>query len=475
MTKIANDNEVAYRRSQGNVIGKNVLWQDETASSNNNPKQDKAQQRPFGQVNAVSVTEAKYGGGIALSLFLWLASLFALIASVVMDASGVVQFLTSIIVIWMGLWVGYLGHDRQKSRLSDLGVFTAITGIFSAILIIGSQFDIALLSMTNCLGIMSIIALICAVTVSSGIALIISASFLLMAAFLYFGGQAISPATLMSFPALWISQLFLASKFKSKLAIGLVMGVGAYSIYSGLSGAVNTGYVSAHLAIVLMTLLGVLLYQFGKAVQAAKGFGSYFHILGGWLFAIGGLIALQFYWFEPRLVFWKSATVSSYNDVFMPLTIGLLTIGTVVACLMRWKHDNLKLSGGIIISGLCLAFAGVHLFSEEIFGYFKTQSPVVFSTQISVMIIPMAIACAVLVAAGMMILNSFLWGRLAMLCAGFGALALQIFLISKSDLFTPDNIMIFVLLAFVAMSVCVFLSSRTLSDVGNINAKRRAA
>jgi len=478
---IANDNEVAYRRSQGNVLGRNVVWQDdefqkrESAQSAFRAKaQDNGPVRPFGKA-AVSVTEAKYEGSLAFSLLLWITSISALIGSVIIDANGTAQFLASIIVIWMGLWVGYLGHDRQKSRLSDVGVFTAIIGVFSAILIIGSQFDIALLSMTNCLGIMSFIAFICAAIVHSGIALVTSACFLLLAAFLHFSGQAISPVAILAFPALWISQVLLASKFKSRLALGLIMGVGAYCIYNVITGAVTTGYLPTHLAVTVMVLLGVLQFQFGKVVQASQAFGGYLHILCGWLLAICGLIALQFYWFEPRMVFWKAATLSNVNQIWMPLVMGLLTIGTLLACLMRWKHDNLKLSGVVIISGLFLAFGGIHLFSEDLYLYFQTNPPVIFSTQLNVMLIPMALACTVLTGAGMMIFNSFRWGRLAMLCAGFAAMAFQIYLISKADLFTPDNIITFILLAATALCVSVYLSSRTLSNIDVVDQQRLVA
>ncbi len=501
----ANDNNFGYRPTNGKIVGKNVIWNDKAVKKKPNVPTQKATrtdiklnsaQPDYNRFNAshspqfntnpsqansansshhftshtgaqpgFSVTEPKHDGGIIMSVFLWLISLSSLIGAVLLGANGRWQFLASIMLIWTGLWIGYLGHDRQKPRVGDCGVFTAILGLFAVLMTLGTQFSLPILSFVNCLAILAVFSLICALIVSSRIALIMSACFTVLSAYFHFTGTPASVLSIIAFPAIFTTQTLLAARLQSRLALIGVLTAGLYAGLGFIVALVMSGQISTLNGVTLAALIGTLQHQFGKAGQGENVFGAGLHVLAGWSLTIACGLVMQLYWYDPNIAFWQYLPLVAVDSFSVNALFFFCLAGVFMTGLVRWKQGQLGGVGVVIIPIICAGVALISLYAREINSYLDVVKPVVSTTPILPEYIGLAIASAILSSAIIMIVNSMRWRKSSMVGLGGLAIALQIYIIGRVDVLTSEAIIVFTIMILTAFSVAAVLMAKTLEDM----------
>lgn len=417
--------------------------------------------------NQTSVKSEKRDESVVIAAIIWLSAIVTLIWTAINDSNGIQQILASIGVIWMGLWVGYLGHDRRRPRLSDLGTFTALLGVVSVLMTVSLKMN-APLSVADSTAIITAIALLCSVLAKSRIALLLSVCFGLLAAYQYFEGAKISYA-LFGFPVIWTAQLYQASKLRSKLATLASSIVGYYWLLGFAIMFINAGALRPVNAAVLLFLIGALQYRSGKAATDERGPHDLIHVVMGWGVAVLGAIAVQAYFLWPDMEIWHTKTnINAYTSGPHLWMIGaaLLITGIFFANLVRWKNTKLSFFGVLFITLICTLFVGSILFEDSLKQFIASQAELN-----GVPIIGFTFAAAVTASAIGLCINGARRGIISLILAGLAVLGLQVFILLRPEFFASgqavENGIIFGGLLIVAICMTALLSHKSLTAIGD--------
>ena len=422
--------------------------------------------RDFSNVTSktkTSVKSEKRDESIALALTLWVISISATLWTFLFNLAGNQQLLASITLIWTGLWVGYLGQDRQKPRLGDFGTFTAILGFISALAAAALKMNIPL-SLADCIAVLTCVCLICSLLTESRIALILSACASLVGVYLHFLGE-IAPYAMIVFPAIWSTQLYQASKLRSFLAtLGIIL-VGYYWIFGFTLHFLGTGDLAPKFASTLIFLFGTLQYRIGKAAEDEHAPYAMVHMLMGWGVACFGAIITQAIWYYPGLDLWNLQSLQNTlpqiqlgNIVWIGLGMAMLT-GIFFANLARWKNGRLALSSGIAIVLLCALFAFTSIFEDNMTTLLQSITP-----QLTSLHIGFAIGAGVLSSAIAMTVNGIRLNKITMTIAALIVIGLQIVLLADSRLFALEDGVIFVMFLTFALCFTAALSGKAIKQ-----------
>lgn len=421
--------------------------------------------------NKTSVKSEKRDEGMALAIILWLGSIGALIWTFLYDLSGNQQLLASTALICMGLWVGYLGQDRQRKRLGDLGTFTSILGFVSALMAASMKMNIPL-SLADCISVLTLVCLICSMLSGSRIALILSACSALFGVFLHFQGQ-VSPYAMIAFPAIWSTQLYQASKLRSFLATLGVILVGYYWVFGFTLQFLELNILSAKYASTLIFLFGAFQYRTGKAAEDEHAPYAMIHMLMGWCVACIGAMATQACWMYPELIFWNNQNIdpqvrpTALEDLSVWIGLGgAMLIGIFFANLVRWKNNRLALSSVFAITLLCMAFAFTTVFETQVQQQISTVS-----TSLSNHHIGFAIGAGIMASAIAMAVNGARWQKLSMICTASTILGAQLILLFNPDFFTLDDGVIFGALLLLSLCITTALSGRAIGNRVDLEAR----
>jgi|GEM_PF-2308334 len=408
-----------------------------------------------------SVKSEKRDEGMGLAVLIWLGSIAALAWTFFYDIAGNQQLLASVALIWTGLWVGYLGQDRQKSHLGDFGTFTSILGFISALMAASMKMNIPL-SLADCISVLTIVCLICSLLAGSRIALIMSACSALLGVFLHFQGQ-VSPYAMIAFPAIWSMQLYQASKLRSFLAALGVILVGYYWIFGFTYEFLQNGSLSTKYATTLIFLFGAFQYRAGKAAADEHAPYAMIHMLLGWCIACIGAMATQATWIYPDLEIWTQFSapqslplLSSGFSAWTALGV-ILIISIFFANLVRWKNNRLALSGVIAITLLCAMFAFTTVFETEVRGEILKLSAFLGDHHIG-----FAMGAGVIASAVAMAVNGARWQKTSMMCTAAIIFGAQIILLINPEFVTVNDASVFGFLLLVALCVTTALSGRSI-------------
>lgn len=420
----------------------------------------------------VSVKSEKRQENISLALGLWLVTLAAVLWTAIYDIAGNKQLLASIALVWTGLWIGYIGQDRQKSRFGDLGTFTAIVGFVSALFAASSKMNIPL-SLVDCISVLTFVCLICSLLASSRIALILSACAALVGVYLHFQGQS-APFAMMAFPAIWATQLYQASKLRSFLASCGVILVGYYWIYGFTTQFLQNGLISTLYATTLIFLFGAFQYAAGRAAEDEHAPYALLHKLMGWTLACVGAMATQVSWLFPGVDFWptrlNSLGFAAETTPLVPgqatLWIGLgavMIIGIFFANLVRWKNNRIAMVGVFTATVLCTAYGFTTVFEADIRKLLGSGADawgnswdILSSTHIGFVMV------AGVIASGMaMIGNGLRANKISLICVAALVLGAQFILIADPAFLTLGDVVIFGILFLIAVGITASVSSRS--------------
>ena len=80
------------------------------------------------------------GRSLKLSIVLWVAALSLGFSNFLVPTSMEFKAISSLAVIWVGLWTNYIAADYNRWRLSELAIVSALGGLISAIILVTNYF-----------------------------------------------------------------------------------------------------------------------------------------------------------------------------------------------------------------------------------------------------------------------------------------------------------------------------------------------
>ncbi|MEP3892201.1 MAG: hypothetical protein ABJN69_17210 [Hellea sp.] len=394
-------------------------------------------------------------GSLKLSLICWATALIMMLSAFFFEAGAGLKVLSSLTLLWAGLWGSYVCADHGRWRLSEVSVVTALVGLMGAIFTSASFLGLGL-TLTDGLLLMSITPLPIGYILKSRICVMASICASLLWAALSFTGLIEYSNIMLLFPAILAVQIFTATKVQSGMAMALAVLTGYYWLGSFIFANWSADNLPLTFAAAVIFVIGTAHHRSGKAAEDKEIAGSSIHIYTGWVAAIVGAIGFQYFWLSPDALQNSAASLSPEGlGLWKGLTLGALAV-IFCSAIIRYKYSQITLAGIFLVTAVSALIPMMLWFPAW------TQKMVAAIPGISA--VPAAgilIGAGILAASLGMILNGIRRHSPIMMGLGITAILAQAYLLIKPELMTLDHVVIFGagLLASLAIGAAIAGSS----------------
>lgn len=348
---IANDNSPFADRPLGDAVGFNAILRE---------RQNDRQAR-----ETLALTNRAVNGnqlGLWLSLLIWIvfggAAFWCFYTSQPIDA----RIITTIGLIWSGLWTRFLAIDHIKPRLAELALLSTLVGFIGLMMTATLQMGFP---MTLPGGIVTLIAaaLVVSVINHSRIALMCAIGGGLFWAALQLDGFIETGSYAIALPALWTLTVLQAIRLKTITGV-LVSVITGYCWLAGSAyQAYSTGTLTALYLCVGAIVIGSLHYRASKAAEDEGLPYMEFSVAAGWFVANAGLLWLAKFGLDPEAAIW--ANNLDISSIVRIAWIGLMGGSVAIyalASFVRQHHNHMSISGTVLTVSLLAALPASILF-----------------------------------------------------------------------------------------------------------------
>jgi len=434
--RIANDNIPAKHAeySQGYVPSNS------TSLSKHHERPSPRPLKPIPDMLAASDTTAKNNITVSLKLAIgcWVAALVMMVATILLDIGTGPKVLTSLCLLWSGLWSSYVSADHGRWRLSEISIVTALGGLMGAVTATANYFGLGL-TLADSLMLLSIAPLFVGYILKSRICVLASICASLLWATLSFTGLTEVSLYMALFPVIAAAQMLLATKIRSGMAIMLAVLTAYYWITHFIFMSWNTGNLPLTFGAAALFILGLAHHRSGKATEDKRLTGSSIHIHAGWIAAIIGAIGFQYFWLNPDALQNDTATLS-VNGLVLWKSVIMASLAIIFcSAIIRYKHSRISLAGIFLLTAVSALLPLMLWFPSWPESVAKAIPGVSIMPTIGVLI-----GSAILAAAIGMMLNGVRRHSLFMMAMGIVVLFTQAALLVRPDILTLDNIIILI-------------------------------
>jgi len=391
-----------------------------------------------------------------LGVFCWLGAIAATLFAFGQNLDGLPRMLSSTFLIWTGLWVGYIGQEKNYPRLSDIGIFSAVIGLVFGLFTAVTNFAVPL-SLSDSLSVIVLATLGISALLNSRIALIASISAALIMSALHLSNITLSVLAMMIYPAIWAMQIFLSSRLQSRLAIFATIFSGYYWLGGLALEQFKLGHIAPSLLACSLFIVGALQYRTGKAMNDEAAFGSSLHTSIGWLVAFLGAATIAHMWLFPESSLWQN-TLSSPLFVLGWKAATAVILGLIfLTGIIRIAHNQLTLTRAVLIT-LISALIPLTVWFKPLLDAalynpaFDYDSPV----------IGLSICAALCASAVGFALNGVRRDKFIMVLSGLAGIAGLAFLLMRPEILTVENIIVFTVAAIVSFGVGGWIAGKNL-------------
>jgi len=397
------------------------------------------------------------GRSLKLSVLLLLIALGLGVSNFIVPTSTEFKFLSSIAVLWVGLWTNYVASDHNRWRLSEIAIVSALGALISLIIFITNYFGLNL-TPTDGFILMSVLALGLGYILKSRIAILASICTTLLWAIMSLIGAVPVNNMIILFPVLTLGQIYFGSKIQSGLTIGLAVVTGYY----GLIGLItmlwaNELFPLTH-ASALLFILGVAHHRSGKAAEDSQITGSNIHIYSGWIVATISAIIFQYFWLSPDAILQVTATLDPRSLQIWKLAVSLSILAVLVSSIIRFKHSQITLSG-IFLLTVSSALIPFMIWFPNWPESFAANIPGAEASPAFGLVIGASVMAAALGFA----INGIRRQSTLMVALGLMTLIFEIYLLMTPSLMTTDNMIIFFASFLAALAVGGTLAGNSLA------------
>jgi len=397
---------------------------------------------------------------LSLGIGFWLMSLVMMVAIFAFGLGTIPKTLSSISLLWLGLWNSYISADHGRWRLSEISVVTAIIGLVGATVTSANVFGFGL-TPADGLMLMSILPLLAGYILKSRICVLASICASLTWSALSFAGLVETSYFIMLFPIICATQIFLATRIQSGLAISLAVITTYYWILNFILNKWTLDNLPLTFAATGLFILGVAHHRGGKAAEDKRLIGSSIHIHAGWLAAMIGAIGFQYFWLTPDAV-QNSTETLSVNGLNLWKGIVIIALGVVLwSAIIRYKHAQISLSGIFLLTTTSAIIPMMLWFPAWPQNIMKS----ILRTQ-SVPTIGVFMGAAIFAAALGMTLNGVRRHSPFMMGMGISVLFIESYVLMKPSLMTIDYIVIFTTSLLGSLAVGAIIAGSSLAHQG---------
>ena len=453
--RTANDN--APMNFRGQVQGHNSARYVGVNAINERPSPRPRKAIPDMIVAGKGYIKADTTSSLKITFLCWLAALAVMVTTFTFGAGTGPKALSSLALLWAGLWSSYVSADHGRWRLSELSVITALGGLLGAVTITANYFGFGL-TITDGLMLMSIMPLFIGYMLKSRICALASICASLIWAALSFAVLAETSNFMMFFPAIWIAQIFIATRIQSGMAIMLAVLTGYYWAANFILMGWSADNLPLTFAAAALFIAGTAHHRSGKAAEDKRLTGSAIHIYAGWIAAMIGAIGFQYFWISPDAVQNSTATLSTKGlGLWKGVVLAALTV-IFCSTIIRYKHSQISLAGIFLVTAISTLLPMMLWFPSW------TQSFVAAIPGVSAMpTIGILIGSAILAASLGMMLNGVRRHSPIMIAMGIAALFAEAVLLMRPDIITLDNVVIFIAGFLGALAVSAAIAGSSLS------------
>jgi len=387
------------------------------------------------------------GRSLKLSIILWLTAVMMGLSNFVMATTTELKAISTLAVLWAGLWTSYVAADYKRWRLSELAIVSALGGLMGAITLAANYFGLNL-TLVDGLILMSILSLAMGHALKSRIAILASISASLLWAIISFLGLAPINNLMVLFPLLGLGQIYCGSKINSGLAIGLAVGTLYYSLIGLLTTLWANDLISLPYASSLLFIIAVAHHRSGKAAEDSKIIGSNIHIYAGWLVAVISAALFQYFWLSPDAMPLVTETLSPIAMEAWKMSVGLSILAIFVSGIIRFKHTQITLPG-IFLLTLCSALIPLMMWFPQ---WPETLAAGIPGIE-AVPAFGLVIGAGIIAAAFGIAINGVRRKSSLMIAFGLTTLLVETYFLMRPSLFTLDNMIIFFAALLVSLAV----------------------
>ena len=410
--------------------------------------------------NAVTAQKTVSNGknrSLKLSVFLWLATLLLGLSHFVMETTTEFKAISALSVLWTGVWTSYVAADYNKWRLREVAIVSALGGLMGAIILTANYIGLSL-NLVDGIILTSFLSLLMGYIFNSRIAILASICATLLWATMSFLGMVPVNNLIALFPLLCLAQIHSSSKIKSNLAVSLSVITGYLGLIGLLMMLIANNLLPMTYATALLFIVGIAHHRSGKAARDSHIAGSQIHTMIGWIVALSSAIIFQHFWLTPD-TFVPIETAPSQTYIGIWKTIVTISIFTIfVSGIIRFKHSQITLSG-IFLLTICSSFIPLMLWLPQLPETVADNIPGIEPVPSFGLII----GAGILAASIGMAFNGIRQKSWAMIGVGLTALSIETVIIMKPNLFTSDNIIIFVAAFIAALSISGAIAGNSLA------------
>lgn len=405
----------------------------------------------------IALKSTSKGRSLKLSIVLWVVALSLGFSNFIVSTSTEFKALSSLAVLWVGLWTNYVAADYNRWRLSELAIVSALSGLISAIILVTNYFGLNL-TPTDGFILMSVLSLGMGYVLKSRIAILASICVTLLWAVMSLIGAVPTNNMIVLFPVLTLGQIYFGSKIQSGLTIGLAVVTGYYGLIGLITILWANDILPLTYASALLFIFGVAHHRSGKAAEDSQITGSNIHIYSGWIVATFSAVIFQSFWLSPDALPQVTTVLNPRNLLIWKLAVSLSILTVFISAIIRFKHSQITLSG-IFLLTLSSALIPLMIWLPNWPETFAANIPGVEASPAFGLII----GAGVMAAALGFVINGIRRHSKLMLVLGLAAVIFEIYLLMTPSLMTTDNIIIFFASFLAALAIGGTLAGNSLA------------
>ena len=408
-----------------------------------------------------SSQSSEFTGSLKITLGCWVTALILMLGAFLLSAGTGPKALTSIALLWTGLWASYVSADHGKWRLSEISIVTALGGLMGAVITAANYFNMGL-TLSDGLLLMSIVPLILGYLMKSRISALASICASLIWAMLSFSGLAEVSNFVMLLPAVFAAQVFVGTKIRSGMVITLAVLTAYYWVANFVFLHWSAGDLPLTFGAAALFIMGAAHHRAGKAAEDKELTGSSIHIYAGWIAALIGAIGFQYFWLTPDAMQSETASLTALGlNLWKGIVLASLVI-ILCSAVVRYKHSQLSFAGIVLVT-IASAFLPMML-------WFPSWPDILAAAIPGVSLIPtigVLIGAAITAAAIGMMLNGARRHSPIMMGLGLAVLFTEAALLFRPELVTLENAVIFTAGLLACLGVGATIAGLSLSHQGS--------
>ncbi|WP_371395613.1 hypothetical protein [Fretibacter rubidus] len=446
---VANDNDPTHIRPRGDAVGFNhMLRERQTLRRDFETRHDKP-------LDLKVPLSGRGDWGTKLGSVCLLASIVAVLFALITPQAAGTRLIALAALAWTGLWMTYLSTNIGRPRFAALSTLLATLGGLGIWVVASTQLGLPLSAPDGAAVFAATMAVI-ALCLRSPMALLIStcAGFMWLVGFTQI--DSINVVPLWGLPILAVVQMIIAARYKSGLSAMMAL-LSAYGWLGFMMMSLHeTGDLSALHIAGIAALTGFANYRFGKAAGDSDMPFAALHVGVGWTAALIGGLALQHYWSGAQHPLWTDPRVRPAGlfgwTIACYSLLGLIVVGTA----MRWFGGRGSAIGTLAVCAVAAAIIPLS-------GHTDMLDPIMQS-RLGLPAIPtlsFVIAGIITASAIAMTVNGARRRIWALTLIGLAALGAQLFLLSDTQIWNMDTMVVYGLSTVVSLCFAALLASES--------------